>query len=505
MINQEKKRFAINILANIIVFSINLLINFCLVPFMSKTLGDESVGFINLATNFVNYTTIITAALNGMAGRFISVSYHKEEFEKANKYFTSVLFANCIISAFLFLIMIFFVNYINYFLNIPIGLESDIKLTFVLVFINSFVLLIDTVYNLATFIKNKLDVAAIKIIFGNAIKILLLLFMFCFFNAKMYYLASATLISSIFIVIIDIYLTQKYTPELKVKLKWFQLKKVLEILKEGIWNSVAKLSEILLTGLDLLIVNMFIGPLEMGLLAIAKTIPQAIISLTSAVANAFSPKYTLEYSKGNKEKLVKLFGESIKVETILIAVPMIGFIFFSLDFYKLWLPNKTFEELRTIQILSILTLLPSLINGLEEGLYFANILTKQIKKSVIVTLIIGVVSTIFVFICLKFTNMGIYAVAGVSSIMMLLRALLFTPVYCSYVLKIKLNHFYPELFKSIGVIIILSITFYLCSLVINITGWLSFIINISIVGVIGYIEVFIYYFIISKIKKVYYI
>lgn len=497
-INQEKKRLIINISANIIVFSINLLINFCLIPFMSERLGDESVGFINLATNFVNYTTIITAALNGMAGRFISISYHKKEFQRANKYFTSVLFANCLISGFLLLIMIFFVKYINYFLNIPIELQKDVELTFILVFINSFILLLDTVYSLATFIKNKLDIAAVKIIGANTIKVLLLLLMFFSLDAKMYYLSIATLISSVFIILIDIYLTKKYIPELKVRLKWFEFRKVLEICKEGIWNSVSKLSEILLTGLDLLITNMFVGPLEMGLLAIAKTIPQAVISLTSAVATAFTPKYTLEYSKGNKEKILKLFRSSIQVETMLIAVPMIGFIFFSLDFYKLWLPDKTFGELKTIQILSILTLLPSLINGLEEGLYFANVLTKQIKNSVKVTFIIGLVSTIFVFIALKFSNLGVYAIAGVSSFMMLLRAFFFTPMYCAYVLKIKLTYFYPELFKAIGVLIILSITFYLFSFIINITGWVSFIISMAIIGIIGYIEVFAYYFIISK-------
>ena len=106
---------------------------------------------------------------------------------------------------------------------------------------------------------------------------------------------------------------------------------------------------------------------------------------------------------------------------------------------------------------------------------------------------IGILSTVLVFIALKFTNYGVYAIAAVSSVLMLFRALIITPIYCSNVLKIKWNYFFSELSKSLICLIIIFITFYFMTKNLHIYNWISFIVNVGIAGLIGYIEVFIVY------------
>lgn len=491
--NKDKKKFLINLFGNIIVFLTQVLINFLLVPFISTQIGDEAVGFTSLATNIINYGTIITAALNGMAGRFITVAYHKKKFEDSNQYFVSVLIMNILFSSILTILVYIFVINIQYLLNISPELVSDVRLTFIFVCINMCILLIDNAFSVATFIKNRLELSAIKFIIANIIKVITILLLFKYLPAKMFYQGLATIFSSIIIICFDIIYTKKLIPEIKISIKDFRKKKIIEILKEGIWNSVTKVSEILLTGIDLLIANIMVGAHEMGLLAIAKTVPQAVVSLTSAIASAFYPKCAYYYSTGNKDLLVKCFKKTISMETIIILVPMVGLIFFGMEFYSLWLPEKNMDEIKIIQILSILTLIYTLGNGLVEGLYYANTLTKKIKNSVLITMGIGILSTVLVFIALKFTNYGVYAIAAVSSVLMLFRALIITPIYCSNVLKIKWNYFFSELSKSLICLIIIFITFYFMTRNLHIYNWISFIVNVGIAGLIGYIEVFIVY------------
>ena len=91
------KRLAINMVATIVAFVVNMGISFFLSPYVIEHVGVDAYGFVSLANNFVNYASIITLALNSMAGRFITIAIHKGNKEEANKYFNSVLLANIII------------------------------------------------------------------------------------------------------------------------------------------------------------------------------------------------------------------------------------------------------------------------------------------------------------------------------------------------------------------------------------------------------------------------
>ena len=66
-----------------------------------------------------------------------------------------------------------------------------------------------------------------------------------------------------------------------------------------------------------------------------------------------------------------------------------------------------------------------------------------------VLLITGILSTVTTFLCLKFTNLGVYAIVGVSSIYGIVRNLTFTPIYAAKCLNFKFWTFYPVIFKNL--------------------------------------------------------
>ena len=69
----------------------------------------------------------------------------------------------------------------------------------------------------------------------------------------------------------------------------------------------------MLTGLDLLIANIFIGADAMGLLSKAKTIPTSIENLLSTMANVFTPNFIVLYSKHKIRELVESVNFSTKI------------------------------------------------------------------------------------------------------------------------------------------------------------------------------------------------
>jgi len=176
---------------------------------------------------------------------------------------------------------------------------------------------------------------------------------------------------------------------------------------------------------------------------------------------------------------------------------------FGKEFYTLWLGNKTVDEINTIQILSILTVLPLLVNAYVEGLYYANTLANKIKGSVIITTIFSVASIGTEFLLLKTTNFNpLIIIAGTSSCYMIVRHAVVTPLYCAYVLKLPKMTFYPALIKSVAISCVIYVLFEGVRRVVIIGSWFKFLFVCAGVGILGYVLVLILLFNKDERKKV---
>ena len=122
----------LNFISNLCAFFLTYSISFFLSPFIVETLGSEAYGFVSLATNFTNYISLVTVALNSLAGRFVSVSLFNKEYDKANQYYSSVIAANGIITGVLVVPCAVFILFLERFLDVPTALLTDVKILFAL-------------------------------------------------------------------------------------------------------------------------------------------------------------------------------------------------------------------------------------------------------------------------------------------------------------------------------------------------------------------------------------
>lgn len=486
-----KKRLFVNLIASILAFVIQMGINFFLSPYLVEKLGNEAYGFVSLANNFVSYASILTVALNSMASRFISVESNKGNFDKANEYYSSVFIADIILSIGIALVSGILIYNLEHIINITPDLQADVKLTFALVFVNFVISILSTVFTVATFVKNRVDIASIRNIFSYILRVIILLGLFIAFRPRIYYIAIASIICSIYLLIANMKITKKIASEFKIKFSNFKISAIKTIILSGIWNSINNFSRVLLTGLDLLISNLFIGGNEMGILSIAKTIPTAIESLLATIGGAFTPHFTILYSQNKIEELIEEVKFSIKLLSLMMTVPLAGFIIFGTDFYHLWLPSKSMEEILKIQILSVLTLAPYILSAYIFTLISIDTATNQLKRPVICSLIMSIVTVITEIILLQTTNLGLYAIAGASSFYWVFKILIFNPINAAYNLKIKWNTFYPPFIRAIVCLCIIMIIFYFGSTFIIINSWFDLLAVGIGFGIIGYILNFI--------------
>ena len=146
--------------------------------------------------------------------------------------------------------------------------------------------------------------------------------------------------------------------------------------------------------------------------------------------------------------------KSINILSSISGICLSILIVYAKDFYMLWIPDSNADLLQKLTLLSVGTVL---VSGCVYSLFSVFSMTNKVKINSIALLVTGLLSTGTTFLCLKTTNLGVYAIVGVSSCYGILRNLFFTPVYAAKCLNVGKLTFYPIIIKNLLNVVLLII------------------------------------------------
>lgn len=469
----SNKRLLINSIASIISFATTVLISFLLTPFLIQSLGKEAYSFYPISNNIIVYIAIFVGALNTMASRYISINLIKGDLDTAKKYFSSVFISNLLISVVFCIPMFVFIYYIELVLNIPFNLISSVKILFLLTLSSMLVRVTTSVYGVATFAKNRIDLRSLRELITSIIKLLLLFFVFYFFPPKIWYIGLVLFIIAILNFSMQKYYSTILTPGLKVSFLNFKIAYLREIVKSSMWNSLLSLGIVLIAGSSMILANIFYGATQAGTYAIVQTIPVFVSGLINMLAGVFFPLITAEYASGNKESLINALKKAQKILALFSSLIITVFIGVSINFFKLWIPTEnSFELFR----LTIILMIPFAIIGSMWPLMNLNVVMDKVRRPAVFTLMFGGLNIITSYIVFLIWNPGIISLAIISSSTQIIWTFLFLPIYASKILKINRFEFYPTIIKNIITTVLISVLFILLSNQFVISSWISLII-----------------------------
>lgn len=481
----SSRKTLINVFCSLVLLGTNLIINFFLSPYIVEHIGVEANGFIQLANNFITYAQLIVTALNGMAARYITLEYTKQNYDKANLYYNSVFWGNLIIVAVLFTPSIIIISKLDNILNIPVNIVFDVKILFSIIFFNFFIGVALPNWECGTYVTNNLNRTYVPQAFCNILKCLIILVLFAFFLPKIWYVGAAVSVSTILMLVVNCINTHKLTPELHVqfgKKTICSFAAIKDLVGSGIWNSIASAGTILLTGLNLLICNKFIGAREMGILSLSQIFYQVIIQLAHSLRGVFSPEMTILYANNDKDTLLKVLNKDVRIASVLMTVPLGGIIAYGDIFYKLWVPSQDYKLLYFLTLLSLINLI--FTAGIQILYNIFNIVDK-VRDDALQTFFAGIVSIIINIFLLKFTNYGLYAIAGVTPIINLIRYLGVTVRGLARYLGYEQNEFYPHVFYTVLAISLVVLIGKIIHFIIPINTWMMFILAVFITALCG--------------------
>ena len=473
----------INLTSSLVVFALNLVIQFFFSPYIVRELGAEANGFITLANNFITYASLLTSALNSMSGRFISMAYHRKDPEKANRYYTASFAGGFFAVAILILPVCFVILNLEKILNIPVDLIYDVKLLFALVFLNFFLITAFTPWAAATYVTNTLYLKSLRTMESQIIKVVIISSLFLLLKPSIIYVGIASLTATVFVTASSLYYKKRLLPEINVKKTYFHIRDCLKLLAAGLWNTVNQTGNMLSGGLDILISNLFLGYGEMGLLAIAKGISNVIANLSATLTGIFAPQTTMKYAAGKSKEIVPILKRGCRICSLLTAIPTGGFLAFGKEFFVLWLPG---ENAGVLYLLTALSCFHFAFTSGAQCLTNVFTATNRLKLSSLSVFSSGLLGTAASLIFIKSAPaLGVYAVAGISGVFIILRTVFFIVPFSARYLKEPIKTFFPEIFVSLYCTFCVLFSGLLIKFLIHPNSWVTLLFSAAITALSG--------------------
>lgn len=466
-------RSMVNVFCSLLIMVTNTVISLFLSPFIIKNIGIEANGYIKLAGDFVMVGSLISGALNSMACRSITIEYAKKNYTKANLYYNSVFWGNLIIVGILMLPAIATLYWLQVFIDIPANLLWDVKMYFALGFLNFFIITGFPNWECGTYLTNRLDRDYIPQVFAQIVRCVVIVGTMVILAPHVWYVGLASIVVSIIMLTARSYNTHKLTPELKIiygkgkAVCSFTAMK--ELIASGMWNSISSAGLILLSGLDMLICNRLISPEMMGVLSVTTIMPNLLSQLSDALRGAFAPELTIDYASTTKDTLYKNLKKSMNITGVLMVVPFTAIVVFSSAFYKLWVPSV---DTKLLVNLSILSIFGFVFTCGTQVLYNVFQTANKVRENAIAVIISGVVSIVITLIGIKYFGWGIYAVAGVSTAVNLVRNMTFSVPFAAKYLGFKWTRFFPQVIKTAGLCVVLSLAGIIVLKYVAIDSWM---------------------------------
>lgn len=439
-----KRQVIKNIATNFISFIVNTGMIIVLTPYLVGELGIEAYGYIPLSMLFVTYVNVIIDSICASINRYvinaIGVRGDDDVAIIFNTFFFMVLSISGVISILAF--VLFF--WLGDIINIPDELLNDVKLLFIYVILSFAVSILGSVYSVALFSNNRIDLMQIINLLKLIIRAVMIVALFVYDGVSLSNVGIATFIASIFSLILYIVFFKFYFPCFTFKFGNVNFKKVKPIMNTSFWVLVNQFGSIILTRLDLLLVNKLVDAKMMGVYAIFIKFNDILKSMSSIVGTAIAPYINKLHAKNAEVELLESNVLFIKLTGVILSIPIGMLCVYSEFIIGRWVGYEFTYVSQYIPFIVI----PSLINLSITPLFSTQLALNKVKFSAVLNVVFGITSIVICIILTKKYDMGIYGILIGTQGCLLFKNLIIIPTYTAIILNKNILYFTRPLVTS---------------------------------------------------------
>ena len=172
----------------------------------------------------------------------------------------------------------------------------------------------------------------------------------------------------------------------------------------------------------------------------------------------------------------------MKITGMMCSILVSVFLVYGGAFINIWLNGR--EDSDIIFKLAAIALASDIAVGVVHPLYYVYTLTNKLKLPSFITIGMGFVNVISMYMLLKYTNMGVYAVVLTTLVINCVNYI-DAPLYSAFCLKIGFITFYPEIIRHVlSIAVNVSVLFIVKKMLLVPIGWVSFLFDCFLSGAI---------------------
>ncbi len=444
--NISKKQITVNMLANIVSYSANIIISFVLTPFLINTLGKETYSFYPMANTIVSYMSVLSNSMSSIASRFVTISLVRNNEDEANKYYSSTLAANLLMSLLLLIPMAIVVIFLDKFMVVPINSVAAIKALFALVFSSALVNISVAIFGIATFAKNRIDLRSLGELVTASLRLILFYVLYKFLTPSIVYVGIVTLVVALVNILIQGNYTRLLLPEIHITKGNISIRHTKELLASSCWNAINSFGNTLMAGMSMILANIFYGATASGAYSIVQTVPQFVCGIITMLVGVFYPIITYRYAQNDKKGLVNEIKNAQSMVAIFGCSVISVFSALADEFFTLWTPG---EDASYLALLSFATIIPHFMIACVWSLTNLNIVMNKVRIPAIYTLVSGIINVSIAYLTYRLFSPGLISLPIISSLLQVVWIVIFIPQYACRNLEVKWYTFYSPVVKAI--------------------------------------------------------
>ena len=472
------KSFLANALSNAAFVGVQAAATLWLTRFLINSLGIAAFGMIPLVSSLTAYMAILTTALDTALSRFLVLDLELGDSRDANKTFNTALFGLVgIILALSPLVLALSLAFPTLF-KVPPGWERDARWLLALVATSSFITVIASCFQVSPFIYSRFVLINLVNFVGLIARLGTIIILFALLPARLWFVGGGTAIAALVSILGFVILWRRLTPDLHVRIAVFDLSRLRSLMSMGGWTIVNTLGAMLLSRVDLIVVNAFFGAAITGGYGSLVQFSLLMDYLATAAASAIRPVILIKYAQQDFAGLQRLASQAVKLLGLLLALPAGLLCGFSRPFLAVWLG----EPYQYLSILLILLTCHLGINLSVRPLLWVQTAYNKIRWPGIATLVSGVAS---LGLAVLFAWWGKWGVAGVPlgvALAWTAKNVLYMPIYTAHIMKLRWWTFLPSLVPAAVGTLAAGLAAYRLTLVRAPDTWLELAVSVVIVS-----------------------
>lgn len=427
---------------NYIIILLNVLVGLLYTPYMLRMMGQSEYGLYSLVASVISYLTILDLGLGNAVVRYTAKFRAENKVEEQYEMFG------------MFFIMYIVIGVIALFLGSALyfNVEHMFGATMTIQEIDKAkIMMLLLVFNLAfTFpmsIFGSIINAYERFIFPRIVNIIRVLLntLIMISLLKMGYKAIAMVIVQTVFNVLTLIINYLYCrKELHIKLyfrrfKWDFMK---EVLIYSFWIFLNVIMDKVYWGTGQFVLGAISGTIAVSVFAVAIQLLMMYMQFSTAISTVFLPKVTgMVADGGNDKELSDLFIRTGRIQFIVMALILSGFIVFGKQFITLW-AGEEYIEAYTICVLFFAALMIPLIQNLGITILQAK---NQMKFRSLLYLAIAAVALLLQIVFAKKWG-GIGCAIAISGALFVGQGLIMN-IYYAKVQKIEIGIFWKEILR----------------------------------------------------------